>query len=341
MLRQRTVFVGLLIALGLCVCGCTVQVAGTGGGSSKVDDEQNGPPPADDGQDGAPETVTPDDDQGVTPNGGEPVVPDNLEAGRSNQTLEAAERKRFRLTVNSGETVILNTSLPDSRTDVDMYVYAPGGDQPIASAEGGPGRSANLTFTAEQTGTYTVEVVNISAAETASLSLDVQRILPRESSSSLVNGVYEITQRDGMTAGASRESWVFSNGKFTSLYGVLSAEDLRAAGVDVDQDVHYWVDATTGEACELHVAEYDISWRIVNPQTEQQDSTLTVVFDQLVSSAGPDGPVQSQQTISLDSVVVDDGRILRGSYGWIIDNDPSMSYEGSVTMELKQDAGND
>ena len=337
MSRVRFTLFALTVAVGLWACGCTVVVDG-GGGSTTPDANEDLTPDGNDGfTDDANEGLTPDEGDGTTPEGG-PGAPTTLEAGRSNQSLSAGGRKTFRISAERGETLITNTSLPDSSTNVDMYAYAPDGQRPIASSENGAGRSDTLIFLADTTGDYTIEVVNISPSDAAQLSLDVQRIPPRAGVASTLNGVYRITEVDGVPTSGSSESWVFSNGQLASIYGVIAAEDLQAVGIDADEDARYWVDATTGEVCEVHLGEIDAAWRIVDTHTESDGSSVTVTFDQNVVYQGQGWSSESDQTITFEGGLLDGGDTLRGSSVTEVYGDRPFQMEASVKLERQEDA---
>lgn len=337
---KKLAILGLTVVISMCACGCTVAVGGGGGGTSPTPDADDGVTPG--SPNGSPSNANeggiPNANEGVVPDGG-PDRPAELEVGRDNQSLAAGATRTFRINAERGETLIVNTSLPDSQTNVDMYAYAPDSQRPIASSNSGPGKTDNLMFAAEVTGEYIVEVVNISPSEAAELFLDVQRIPPRSGVSFSLNGVYEETEIDGVALEESSEAWVFSDGKLASIYGSISAEALQAMGIDAEQAGRYWIDATTGEACPVHFGELEMSWRIVDAQTEQDGSSLTLILEQHIDFQLEETRGELDQTFTFEGTIAEDGRVLRGSFVIITDDDPTTEISASLTLERKEDTG--
>lgn len=308
----------LMAIIGLGTFACTVTVDGAGGKKGTT-------PP-----DGVEE-----DDNGFIPEDGDGNAADDrdqLETGRSDHTLGASETKTFRINVERSETLIVNTSLPDSTTDVDMYAYGPTGNRLVASTEGSPSGFDNLTFLADEAGQYAIEVVNLSPSQRAELSLTVQRVPAREAVESLLNGVYKITEGGGDPVSSSSSTWfVFSDGELTSVYGVIDAEEFGLA-----EDYRYWVDGTSEDLSELHTVDLDVVLRVNTVDTQQDGSSLTFDYDVVADvSRSPVGPARLEQTYHFEGLIADEGRVIRGTASQETEADgfPWSSDVDSVKME--------
>ena len=189
-------------------------------------------------------------------------TPEPLSEGVHDVTLQAAEAKRFQLSLDAGQTAIINAVMPDSTTDVDLFAYAPGEQWPLAESMNGPGLPDNLAFIAPKTGDYSVEIVNVLSDQVAQCMLSVQRIESDTASTSLLNGVYELTEASDPTW--IGQTWVFSDGELVSVFDWLEAGEYG-----LSEDLHYWIDARSGAATELHHPDVQWSGTIVAAETEQ------------------------------------------------------------------------
>ena len=304
MSAKVSMLVGLIAATGLSTAGCTVTVDGARSGKGPTPENGDG---------------TAQNENGLVPGDGNQNASDQqeeLEAGRTDHTLAASETKTFRISAERGETLIINTSLPDSATDVDMFAYAPNDNRPVASTEGSSSGFENLTFLADETGRYTVDVVNLSPDQKAQLSLTVQRVPPQGGSQSVLNGVYKITEGQGQPVSPSSTAWfVFSDGKLTSVYGIINAEDFGLA-----HDYRYWVDGTSDDPSELHTVDLDVVLRVNRVDTQQDGTSLVFEYDVVGDvSNSPDGPARVEQTYRFEGIIAEEGRVLRGTATWQVD----------------------
>ena len=101
----------------------------------------------------------------------QPPPPDKLLDGAHTFTLDASEAKRYALLMERGETAIVNASMPDRETDIDIYSYEPDRDYPFADSANDAGRPENVTFTANTSGEYAIELVNMSSLRSAEFTL--------------------------------------------------------------------------------------------------------------------------------------------------------------------------
>lgn len=326
--------IGLIIGIALYAYGCA---AGGGGG-------------------GAPDADPVANDDGEFPTD-LPEPEGELPVGRSSQTLEAAEEKTFRLPVERGETLIVSTNLPDSATNVDLYAYAPNRDRPVASSNTDPGEPGDLMFVAAETATYVIEVVNISPSQSAELSLNVRRIPPRSVSSTVLNGIYSVTERDGVPVSTSDEGWVFSDGELVSLYGSFRSSQFQGVeGTDTMPDWRYWLEAVDDEEARADLGVGVFTMRIVHIQVEQDGSQLAVDIEysytgtqSAAQTAGGKTVLQEQtaaeveQTYRFTGAVIEEGRAIRGDFTVVTTGIDALGepigIDEAGAMKLEKDAG--
>ena len=127
------------------------------------------------------------------------------------------------LSAQAGDELIIDAVPQSSEDEFHVALYSPAGWM-IEESDAPAGYPQNVRSEVGYSGQARICVTNLSSNRQANPHIMVQHI--RASSTSQLNGVYNITMVDGHTPGAV-EKWVFDNGKLVSRY--VSA-DLSAMG---------------------------------------------------------------------------------------------------------------
>lgn len=262
--------------------------------------------------------------------GGGGGTSEQLTEGVHSYTLQAAEAKRYRLPLRQGQTAIVNTSVQDNATDVDLFAYAPSGTQPVASSTHNAGLPDNVHFVAATSGDYAVEVVNIAGSRAASFSMDYQKLPANSESASALNGVYRILQSNGQSIGESMaEWWVFANGSLTSYYGWL-----RGADFGLSEDIKYWVDARTGAVTAVHTQGMTLSVRIIQANTTQNGSATQLNLHIGITATDGADSASVDQTYAFSGQVGSGGQSLTGNVHNVVSAEGAtiVDWTGSITL---------
>ncbi len=263
----------------------------------------------------------------------DPGTTTELSEGVHDFTLQAAEAKRYTLNMQTNEKGIVNATMPDGSTDVDVHVYAPGGTQPIASSTNRNGLPDNVHFTAATSGKYALETVNISTSRSAQVKVNFQRIPSNTTSPSSLNGIYKIVEANGQSLpSTTSEWWVFSKGSLASFYGWLGAQDLN-----LPSDLQYWVDARNNEATELHYQSVDFTARIIKAETKQSGTSVTLVLEIRWDFTNGVDTVVVEQSYNFAGNLVNSGDNLEGNYRNLIKVDGETKYDLNGTMKLRRE----
>lgn len=268
---------------------------------------------------------------GGTPSGGTtPPQPPTLSEGVHHATLQAAEAKRFRLPMSSGETAIVNANVPNEATDVDVLVYSPHGAAAITSSTNNAGMPDHVRFSAGESGDYSFEIVNIGDSHHATCTLNLQRIPSPTAAADSLHGVYALAEVNGQSlSGPTRESWVFNNGRLTSFFGVFGAADFG-----LPEELPYWVDATSGASMDVPFTGRTVSIAVRSSDvTAFADGQTAITFSARITRTEPGVPtIIIDQQYDFAGVLTDDGCALCG------DVENAVYLEGDSVLEIQATA---
>lgn len=186
----------------------------------------------------------------------------NLGSIPSQLTLSAAEAKRYNFDGVAGDTVVVDATMPNANTDIDISLYGPNGNR-LATSQRNAGLPDNIRVRLQHTGEHALDVVNISRGRVATCTLRSQVL--RGSSASNVNGVYRLEiPRMSVDPSLAQEKWLFADGRLLSRYVFMSGDIFG-----VDEDMVAWIDHRPGGAT-------DIWWHNSHVRIETASSTTTI-----------------------------------------------------------------
>jgi hypothetical protein len=250
----------------------------------------------------------------------EPAVPVPSQA-----TLRAAEAKRYTIYAEAGDTIIANSTVPDSNSDVDLYLYDTN-DNPVGSSINAAGQPDNIRVRAGSSGYFNLDVVNIMP-QPVTCRLASQRI--EGGNSSPLNGVYRITTLDGQQVPSeAQEKWVFRNGELVSRYVFV-----QGSVFGVQDDFEVWADHTSGARTEYYWLDYYYLMTTTSSNTNVRGGHVDFAFSASViySGAGEFGTLEADNAFS--GTISSNGRQLSGQVDVSLAvNGASGSYGFSVAL---------